>query len=105
MNTENRYKFLNAIYEELEKAERKHPVFCDTMTTLELDSVTSGLDTYRLLNSSAPYSANSILEEEIHEAMEAHLKGEREHCLQELAQCGAVILRMMEFVKNEMEAR
>jgi hypothetical protein len=32
MNTENRYKFLNAIYEELEKAENKHPKFCDNMT-------------------------------------------------------------------------
>ncbi|MBO7513728.1 MAG: hypothetical protein J6T54_12335 [Fibrobacter sp.] len=105
MNTENRYKFLNSIYEELENAERKHPVFCDTMTRVDLDGIISSLESYRVLNSSAPYSANSILEEEIHEAMEAYLKGEREHCLQELAQCGAVILRMMEFVKNEMEAR
>lgn len=35
------------------------------------------------------------------EATEAWLQRDKEHCLEELAQCGAVILRMMEFVEKE----
>jgi hypothetical protein len=47
--------------------------------------------------------ATNILQEEITEAMLAFAEGDLSHCLQELAQCGAVILRTMEFVKNKME--
>lgn len=39
--------------------------------------------------------------EEILEALEAYKAGDKEHTLQELAQCGAVILRMMEFVEQD----
>jgi hypothetical protein len=37
------------------------------------------------------------------EAFVAYKEGDKKHCLQELAQCGAVILRMMQFVQDEME--
>jgi hypothetical protein len=33
--------------------------------------------------------------------MNAYQQGDKEHALQELAQCGAVIFRMMEFVESE----
>ena len=46
-------------------------------------------------------TSDRILVEEINEAVVAFLQGDKEHCLQELSQCGAVILRMMEFVKEE----
>ena len=72
MKTENRYTFLHMIYDELEKAEKKHPKFCDHMTTYTL-----------------------------FESLVAYKEGDKEHCLQELAQCGAVILRMMDFVKEQ----
>ena len=37
--------------------------------------------------------------------MNAYKKGDKAHAMQELAQCGAVILRMMDYVQNEMEAK
>lgn len=102
MNTENRYKFLNAIYEELEKAENKHPKFCDNMTLINLETYKDMERNRKEMNSFPPYVADTILGEEIDEAMVAYLEGDNEHCLQELAQCGAVILRMMEFVQNDL---
>ena len=83
----------------------KHPKFCDfmTYTTKSVNSV--GLGLVRKENSKGPYYADRIICEEIMEAIEAYLDGDMEHCLQELAQCGAVILRMMQFVQDEKEAR
>lgn len=101
MNTENRYTFLKAIYDELEKAEKKHPKFCDVVTENSLAQYIQFEKNIKEANSCAPYAADRILVEEINEAVVAFLQGDKEHCLQELAQCGAVILRMMEFVKNE----
>jgi hypothetical protein len=34
--------------------------------------------------------------------MNAYQQGDKEHALQELAQCGAVILRIMETIEKEM---
>lgn len=104
MKTENRYTFLHMIYDELEKAEKKHPKFCDDFTGAREWFIVDELERWRKVNSSTPYHADAILNEEILEALEAYKQGDMEHCLQELAQCGAVILRMMQFVQNEMEA-
>ena len=101
MKTENRYTFLNAIYDELEKAEKKHPKFCDHLTVATLGGCKAAEALCKATNSSAPYIAEDLLREEVFEALTAYLEGDKEHCLQELAQCGAVILRMMEFVKEE----
>lgn len=94
--------YLVAIKEELRKAEGKHPKFCDEMKNENCD--------YRFFearfkeyNSKGPYYALDLLQEEIYEAMVAHQYKEKEQCLEELAQCGAVILRMMQFVQDEME--
>ena len=45
----------------------------------------------------------NVLLEEFAEAMNAYQHGDKKQCFQELAQCGAVILRMMEFVQKEIE--
>lgn len=99
MNTENRYTFLKAIYDELEKAEKKHPKFCDEMTTFTLAGCKDAENLFKGYNSNAPYYADELLKEELFEALTAYKEGDKDHCLQELAQCGAVILRIMEFVK------
>ena len=52
-------------------------------------------------NAEGPFEADCLLYEEVAEATEAWLQRDKEHCLEELAQCGAVILRMMEFVEKE----
>ena len=82
----------------------KRPKFCNSMTNKSKDAVRKALAELRIDNSEGPYYADRILHEEIAEALEAYLDGDLKHCLQELAQCGAVILRMMQFVLDEMEA-
>ena len=98
-------KHLDLICAEFEKACAKHPKFCDSMTNKSKDAVRKALAELRIDNSEGPYYADRILHEEIAEALEAYLDGDLKHCLQELSQCGAVILRMMEFVQDEMEAK
>lgn len=82
----------------------KHTKFCDDFTGARERFIVDELERWRKVNSCAPYHADAILNEEILEALEAYKQGDLKHCLQELAQCGAVILRMMQFVENEMEA-
>lgn len=83
----------------------KHPKFCDAMTNRDADGIKEALDYLRRKNSEPDTYADYILGEEILEAFEAYKQGDLKHCLQELSQCGAVILRMMQFVQDEMEEK
>lgn len=109
MNNKQLNEHLEAIKYELAYAEKKHPKFCDCFTTMgNIKSlVAKTLEVIRASNDDKhnAQSAETILREETLEATMAYLEGDLLHCLQELAQCGAVILRTMEFVKNEMEER
>ena len=95
--------YLVAIKEELRKAEGKHPEFCDEITGKLPKTVKKALVNLRLENDVPPFYADSILHEEICEALEAYQEGDKAHALQELAQCGAVIIRMMDFVSKEID--
>ena len=101
MHTANINLFTGMILDELDKAETKHPKFCDVFSMKEPRVVRELLRHIRKWNDEGPYQADCILNEEILEATEAYMYNDNEHCLQELAQCGAVILRMMEFVGTE----
>lgn len=96
-------EFFVAIHKELKKAKEKFPVFCDKFTGARESFVLDELDHWRKANSSAPYFADAILNEEILEAISAYQCDDLENCMVELAQCGAVILRMMEYVAKEMK--
>lgn len=89
------------ILHEYEIARTKHPKFCDMLTNGSLARIGQTLDMVRLQNAGPLTSGNVVLSEEILEALEAYKLGEYEHTIQELAQCGAVILRMMDFVIEE----
>lgn len=82
----------------------KHPKFCDEFTAFDVTQAIEGEMASKLANSVGPYQADMILFEEIWEATAAYVKGDLKHAIAELAQCGAVILRMMQFVQDEMEA-
>lgn len=97
--------YLMFIKDELRKAEAKHPVFCDDLMDDSVNFENLELHFKVERNSAGPYHAEDLLQEEIMEAMVAYRAGRPEDCLQELAQCGAVILRMMEFVRNEVSNR
>lgn len=96
--------FLIAMKTELKEAEGKHPKFCDELCKGEIDFGRFA-EYYKLVNdNSATHNANQILYEEVMEALDAYNKKDYKQALKELAQCGAVILRMMEFVKDQEDA-
>lgn len=92
---------LDMILHEYENACAKHPDFCYVLTDGSLSDIGKALDFVRLKNKGPVANGNLILSEEILEAFEAYKLGEYDHTIQELAQCGAVILRMMDFVIEE----
>lgn len=103
MTSEKYIELRKMIETEFAKACTKHPKFCDQFTNKDIRIVRKTLNFMRIENSESPFYADRILYEEIAEAIEAYLMNDREHCIQELAQCGAVILRMMLLVSEEME--
>ena len=103
MTNEQLEKYNSMIWDEWSKAVKKHPKFCDEITGKLPKTVKKALANLRLENGVPPFYADSILHEEICEALEAYQEGDRIHALEELAQCGAVIIRMMDFVSKEIE--
>lgn len=94
--------YLVHIKKELRIAEKKHQKFCDRLTNLNLQTTRELLRIARKINAGDTYYATRILDEELYEALEAYNEKDKSHCFQELAQCGAVILRMMEYVDKEL---
>ena len=104
MHTANINKFIGMVLDELQKAEGKHPKFCDAI--IDPTSSKSWAEaeySIKLRNERGPWTSDNILAEEMAEAFAAYQQGDKEHALQELAQCGAVILRIMETIENEMK--
>ena len=100
MSSEIRHLELK-ILSEYKKAVKKHPepfyMLC------EKGGWDMVAEHYKNANdSSEKVNGYLVLLEEVSEALEAYDKGELENCMTELAQCGAVILRMMQFVHDEI---
>lgn len=96
--------FLIAMKTELKEAEGKHAKFCDELCDSE-EAWDKVAEHYKRVNdNSATHDAIYILYEEVMEAMNAYNKKDYKQTLKELAQCVAVILRMMEFVKKQSDA-
>lgn len=95
---------LAAIADALEHAKRKHPFFAQRLFRFgRLEDCSDYLYSFRRelehekrTNSTC---AKTILTCEALEAEEAFMQGDYKHTLEELAQCGAVIVRMMEAVQ------
>lgn len=96
--------FLFRIIDEHKAACRKHPDFVSAI--IDPTSSKSWAESeYRikLRNQRGPEYADNVLMEEMAEAFAAYQHGDKEHALQEFAQCGSVILRIMETIEKEME--
>lgn len=97
-------RHIEAIAHEYWAAKEKHPKFCSAV--IDPTSSKSWAEAeYRikLRNQRGPEYADNVLMEEMAEAFAAYQKGDKNHALQELAQCGAVILRIMEKIEKEIE--
>lgn len=91
------------IKEQIGYAEAKHPHFADHFksTFWTKADVKSHLDNERKMyedERNKGHSFQNIIAEEIFEAIDAYDDGDFENAYHELAQCGAVICRAMEFV-------
>lgn len=98
-------KHIRMIEQEYAKACEKHPKFCDIMTR-KSERYLARLEALRkkhtttIFKRKQVYSAEYILDEEIKEALHAYKANDYDLALQEFAQCGAVILRMMQYVEE-----
>lgn len=97
---------------EYQKAKKTYPRFCKTFLTKgeTFDNIKMLLGMCRKIsdNEKPRYSVQATLDEEVYEVYEAWCRNDLDGCLQELAQCGAVIIRAMEFVtkqKKQQEKR
>ena len=94
--------FLFKIIDEHKAASRKHPKFCDAVVNPKTDWSWIEISQKHANDVSAPpYYGENILLEEVAEAFNAYQKGDKAQALQEFAQCGAVILRIMETIEKE----
>jgi len=101
LNTKENFKLIE---NELRHAVAKHPKFCEGFT----DDITGMMwqereHNVKARNAHHAQTAESVLMEEIAEAFNAYQHGDKQNALKEFAQCGAVIFRIMELVKKEME--
>ena len=94
--------FLFRIIDEHKAACRKHPKFCDAVTPPCFDFDEEERRWKKWNDEATTHYACDLFNEEFYEALNAYQHGDKEHALQELAQCGAVILRMMEAIENEV---
>ena len=97
----HKFKFIDKFQNALREVEEKNPHFCDFI----VDSETSWDKLEQLMNgkNEPPFYAENILLQNFAAAMSAYKIGSRNQSLQELAKCGAVIMRIMEKIEKELE--
>ena len=102
MTSEQFIKIRNLIENEFSHAVTKHPKFCDHSIDESARTWAEAEMRIKARNSRLPEYADFVLMEEVAEAFTAYSKGDLEHALQEFAQCGAVVMRCMFFVMEEI---
>lgn len=95
MKPEMLNKFIAQMKIELAEAESKHPHFADGLSERYAGNVK--------FNGKPSCMADRIILEEVFEAIKAYHKEDLVHAQQELAQCGAVVLRTMEMLEKQKE--
>lgn len=90
------------ILEELEHSEKTRPKFADVYSMKEPPVVRKSIKYLHERNAEGPFEADVIFYEQFARATEAFLKMDNALNIEELAKCGAMIMRMMEFVDKEV---
>lgn len=100
----NKNDFLKTEFEnitrEYKHACEKHPDFVSSITDLGPSDPYPQVVRFREINDSQKGDAVTVLYEELFEFLDAYVQGDLDHAIQELEQCGAVVLRMIEHVKK-----
>lgn len=101
-------KHIVLVCDSLMKAKTKHPHFADIFTNNDIKTARSTAFFAKKVNDDREANgkvcvATDILYEEVNEAEEAFLNGDRHECAKELADTAAVVFRMMEM--NDEEAK
>lgn len=99
---ENINKFIGMVIDELRNAEGKHPKFCDAVTPPGFDFDEEEKRWKKWNDEAEKHYAADLFKDEFYEALNAYQHDDKKHALQEFAHCGAVILRIMEAIKNEV---
>ena len=104
-----REELIEMIRTEFIEAVHKHPTFASRMTRDDREWNYEALANHiKRINDERGGKrsvAELLLDEEIFEALAAYKEGDLDACQKELAQCGAVILRMMIFIEDEKERK
>ena len=103
MHIENINKLMGMVLDELQKAESKHPKFCDEVIPPGFEFSEDEKKWKKWNDEATTHYASDLFYEEFFEALNAYEHGDKEHALQEFAQCGAVIMRIMETIEKEMK--
>ncbi len=101
-------KHIEEIEKALEHAKAKHPFFAHRVfqtcgvayASRRLREIREELDDCK---NNDNVNGGMVLDCELAEAQEAYSRGDYAHCLEELAQVGAVNIRMMEAVEEKMK--
>lgn len=99
---ENINKFMGMVIDELRNAEGKHPKFCDAVTPPGFDFDEEEKRWKKWNDEAEKHYAADLFNKEFYEALNAYQHDDKEHALQEFAQRGAVKLRIMEAIENEV---
>ena len=102
MHRANINKFMGMVLDELQKAEGKHPKFCDEVIPPGFDFSEDEKRWKKCNDEATTHYAADIFNEEFYEALNAYQHGDKKNALKEFAQVGAVVLRCMEFIQKEM---
>ncbi|MCK9571600.1 hypothetical protein M0R72_21800 [Candidatus Pacearchaeota archaeon] len=101
-------KHIEAIEKALEHAKSKHPFFAHAAMAGwskpdSAECLSSARAQLKTTTTAKMVSGMDVFACEIAEAQEAYSRGDYAHCLEELAQVGAVNIRMMEAVEEMMK--
>lgn len=102
MNIANENKFFGMILAELKKSEIKHPEFCKVMSSDGLVYWQWAEKQSKKGNEKQEEAARIFLEK-FAEAFLAYEQENKNDCIEKLAQCGAIIVRTMEFANANKE--
>jgi hypothetical protein len=106
LTTDETYHISNII-KHYAHAREKHPYFCDRITCLSSVGADTHLDIYRSLLEAeikaSDVEARTVLDCEIYEALQAYTHGDISQAIEELYDCAAVVLRMIDVMKGNQK--